>query len=433
MPACRHTSALALLLLSLASFANAEPTPPPNRSLPAPSVPTSKRPDTLPQLIDDALRASPELAAYRANADAASGIRRQAGLWPNPEFTYSTEDRGTASESRSYELAQRLELGGKPGARANVAENDFRLADLTRTKREIEIAARVRAFYYQLGLSELRLSEAETGYEIATRFSMDVERRAAAGKVAPIEATKAKTPTFLGWNDLLLAQQEHEAAQARLASLVGRSVHMGSHTPALPDLRSSPFAISDSLLNGAPNVRLAKAQVDRQRADLELQRRLVWPDLQVRAATKTVLLGNERSNSFYVSVPFPFFDRNQGAIAAATSRLTQAESELSETTRKLQLELAEVCAELNSASRGIELYEQQVVPTAESAFRAARQGYDLGKFPFIDVLDAQRSLIAARSERLAHWNRYIVALEKIEAALGQPMQDLINRNSGRQS
>jgi cobalt-zinc-cadmium efflux system outer membrane protein len=43
---------------------------------------------------------------------------------------------------------------------------------------------------------------------------------------------------------------------------------------------------------------------------------------------------------------------------------------------------------------------EQVMPGAQSAYDAATQGFELGKFNFLDVLDAQRTLFQAQAQYL---------------------------------
>jgi cobalt-zinc-cadmium efflux system outer membrane protein len=44
---------------------------------------------------------------------------------------------------------------------------------------------------------------------------------------------------------------------------------------------------------------------------------------------------------------------------------------------------------------------KDILPGAQSAFDAAVTGFELGKFGFIDVLDAQRTLFQSRAQYLS--------------------------------
>ncbi|MDT4880697.1 hypothetical protein FQZ97_1164740 [compost metagenome] len=44
----------------------------------------------------------------------------------------------------------------------------------------------------------------------------------------------------------------------------------------------------------------------------------------------------------------------------------------------------------------IRAFEQSILPTAQRALESATRGFQMGKFAFLDVLDAQRTLIDSR-------------------------------------
>ncbi len=56
-----------------------------------------------------------------------------------------------------------------------------------------------------------------------------------------------------------------------------------------------------------------------------------------------------------------------------------------------------------TASEEIDSFNKDILPSAKSAVESATRGFEMGKFGFIEVLDAQRTLIGAR-------NQYVAAL-----------------------
>ena len=59
-----------------------------------------------------------------------------------------------------------------------------------------------------------------------------------------------------------------------------------------------------------------------------------------------------------------------------------------------------------------------------NADRAARIGFEYGKFSFLELLDAQRSWLAAQSQALQTQANAYRALAEIESLLGQPLSEL---------
>ncbi|HEX8479534.1 MAG TPA: TolC family protein, partial [Telluria sp.] len=70
------------------------------------------------------------------------------------------------------------------------------------------------------------------------------------------------------------------------------------------------------------------------------------------------------------------------------------------------------------------LYRDEVVPGARSAYDATARGFEFGKFAFLDVLDAQRTLLGARERQLRAQGDARRALADIERLLGVPASTL---------
>jgi cobalt-zinc-cadmium efflux system outer membrane protein len=80
--------------------------------------------------------------------------------------------------------------------------------------------------------------------------------------------------------------------------------------------------------------------------------------------------------------------------------------------------LAELYGNYSNAYGEAVALKTSVLPGAEEAFRFARDGYDAGKFNYLEVLDAQRTLFEARkqlNEVSLDYHRQRATLERIAA------------------
>jgi cobalt-zinc-cadmium efflux system outer membrane protein len=93
-----------------------------------------------------------------------------------------------------------------------------------------------------------------------------------------------------------------------------------------------------------------------------------------------------------LSIPLPLFDRNQGNVLAALRRADKARDELKAVENRLSAEVAEATARLSVAQSELTILRTDILPGALSAYEAASKRFELGKFSFLDVLDAQRTL-----------------------------------------
>jgi cobalt-zinc-cadmium efflux system outer membrane protein len=117
-------------------------------------------------------------------------------------------------------------------------------------------------------------------------------------------------------------------------------------------------------------------------------------------------------------MPLPLFDRNQGNIGAAQERAYQAQDELNAVHIRLKSELSQAHMRLRTARQQFELLRNDMLPSAQSAYEAASKGFELGKFTFLDVLDAQRSLFQARSQYLSALSQANQAAAEIARIVG---------------
>jgi cobalt-zinc-cadmium efflux system outer membrane protein len=68
------------------------------------------------------------------------------------------------------------------------------------------------------------------------------------------------------------------------------------------------------------------------------------------------------------------------------------------------------------------ILRSEILPGAQSAYEAGTQGFELGKFSFLDVLDAQRTLFQAKTQyigALARSHQAAADIERIVGNVGQ--------------
>ncbi|HEY9104866.1 TolC family protein [Chitinimonas sp.] len=376
-------------------------------------------PDRLATLLESARRNAPRVQAAQAALDAAAANLRTAGAWANPEIGYTREDVGTPAPASTVELRQRIELGGKVGRREAIAEAELHKARLALQQAQNEFNASVYRAYYELGLSELRVEEAKASADLAQDFSRLLDKKLAAGRVPPVEAAKASLPAVLAVEERKSAESQHHIAVRRLELLLGQPWPETDH--ALPDTPPAPLPWTSlqARVQQSPALQQAEAEVAIQHAQLAAQQAQAWPDMVVAAGVKRTRNEATSSRQFGVTLEIPLFSRNGAKQASAAARLDQAKAERRSALAAAELALQAGHAELQSLSERVRLYQQVVIPTAEAAFRTAQQGFELGRYGFIDVLDAQRSLLASRAERTVLWQRYIEQQAELERVLGR--------------
>jgi len=395
----------------ISSLAQAQ-TPEPTTSVPADvlvaqaavAAPTSVVPKvaplTLRAAVDTALAQNPQLRAATAELDANDGTVRQAGLLPNPVLGVNQEDLKSGTRVTTVQLSQTLETGGKRAARVELAQRGKDIAALDLIARRADIrAGAIQAFFDALTAQE-RVKVAEESLRIAGSGVEAAVRRVTAGKVSPTEETRARVAASTARIDLRQAQAERSAALRALTGVMGVPEgtidRLDGAVDVLPVAPSAPDIMAR--LPDAPAVRRALLEVQRADAGYILARAKGVPDVTVGVGGRRAQDLGRTQAVFSVSVPLPFFDRNQGAQLEALRRRDAAQATAQAEELRLRSELLQMSDLLQARKDEVEALRREVLPGAQSAYEAAKTGFELGKFSFLDALDAQRTWLQVRSQ-----------------------------------
>jgi cobalt-zinc-cadmium efflux system outer membrane protein len=386
---------------------------------------------TLDAAFDLALHANPDLSAAIFELDAVQASVLQADTLPNPSLELGMEDTRKATRETTLLLSQPIELGGQRAARTRAAERgrDAASADLSAKQADVR-AAVITAFFEVLAAQE-RLQLAHDAAELARRATTVASRRVAAGKVSPVEETKARVAESGVRLERAQAQSELVSARKRLSAMWGSATphfdHVEGRLDTLPDLPE--MATLAQRLNTAPALASARHEVDRRQALAQLERARRIPDVTVTLGVKR---SEEQGRNLAIvgfSVPLPIFDSNRGNVLESLRRTDKARDELSATAIRLDGELTQAWEKLSLSRQEAESLRDDIVPGAQSAYDAATKGFEFGKFGFLDVLDSQRTLLQAKSQYLKALSDAHRAAADIDRILGDASMLPNNRQS----
>jgi cobalt-zinc-cadmium efflux system outer membrane protein len=392
---------------------------------PLPAAAESGKAVTLPKAVETALRDHPRLAGYPLEFQAAGGRSLQASLRPNPELSVDVENAwwdypGTSRSETTYGISQLVELGKRP-SRIRKAETE---KDVLRRDFEIarfDVVAEVKRAFVNFLSAGKKLALNREAHKIATVLATTVTDRVAAGAVSPIEVTRANVMLAVSSADVEKTAREVEAARRELAAAMGEATPSFDFPSGDLDEDLSVPAV-DNIANriaATPDVTRWIAELGRRNAALGAERTLAVPDVTLKGGIRRFRETSENTFVLGFSVPLPLFNRNQGAIREAEAQRAKAAVEMKTTETLLHSLVGQRLAALAAAAREASLLRQEALPGAQSAYDAVSEGYRLGKFRYLDVLDTGKSLIETRLrylEALTAVNLARVDLERLMAA-----------------
>jgi cobalt-zinc-cadmium efflux system outer membrane protein len=387
-------------------------------------MPSASSPLTLDTAIRRAFQSNPGLRAAGRDLDIAAGQRMQAGAIPNPELSYLSEGVKKDARTTTVQINQAIELGGKRGARITLAERERAVASADLANYRSALRADVVTAFFDLLTAQERLLLAQASQELSQKVSGAASRRVIAGKISPVEETRARVAEASTKIELSQAGNDLALAKRRLAATWGSSEPIEGvvEAPAMPTGAHPTTVELLSHLHAAPQIARARSEIDRQTAMVDVERSRRFPDLTVSLGSKRDEQIGQRQTVVGLAIPFPLFDRNQGNLLSALRRTDKARDELLAVENRLSVELAQASLRLNAAASELVILRNEILPGAQSAYEAGTKGFELGKFSFLDVLDAQRTLFQARTQYLRALAESYRAATDIERIIGNVEQ-----------
>lgn len=414
----RRISMLWAVLALAGGHAVAQGTAPP----PPPSDPLPPAALTLAEAIAEALRRHPELAAARRELEAAAAAREQAGVLPNPVLGVELEDTRRETRTTTVLLTQPIELGGKRASRVAAAAVGESLADAQLASRRIEVRAAVTAAFFEALVAGERVRLGEASLQLARSASEAVAKRVGAGRIPPIDDTKARVVEAGVRLELEQARSRQQIGLQRLRAAMGNPGAPADRLEGRLDSLPPPvdFAELDGRLEGSPAIRQARLETERQGTLAVLERARRMPDLSISLGAMRSQEDGRTKAVIGLSMPLPVFDRNDGALREALRREDKAREEAKALVLRARADAFDAHRRQAALRAELDVLRRDVLPGAQAAFEAAATGFQLGKFGYLDVLDAQRTLFDARVRHLqvlAEAHRAVIDLDRL---LGDP-------------
>jgi cobalt-zinc-cadmium efflux system outer membrane protein len=374
-----------------------------------------------------ALRARPELVAAAAEERALEAAERQAALRRNPDLVLSVEDvAGTgAFEDRSEAqttliVFQPIELGGDRPARTAIAAQHRALASFDTEARHLDVLAETATAFVAVLIAQEEVHHAGELVELAERERGAAALRVRAGAALAVEETRARFAVEEARIHHVRGSSNLEAARLRLAMASGDAEPSFVRADGgLMDVSPPPPLVAlVSRLSANPDLARFGAERDERDAALALARARRIPDPLVGAGVRHLAGPNDTAFVFEVAVPFPIFDRQQGAIAEAAERVTKASADRAAAEHATRVSLAAQHARWGAAYEEVVAVRDRLLPSAERALSEMRTAYAAGRVSQLDALAAWRTEFETVDRMLHQLGEYHEARITAERLVG---------------
>lgn len=352
----------------------------------------------------------------------------QAKLWYNPNISYSqelynpyTKEYLNQSDEYAVQVQQLITIAGRHSAFAKlnkigIKQAEYQLADILRSLK-YQLYTDLSDLYSNQQLIKLYENEAasikkliqsaQEQYKLGNMAGNDVIRLQAELQDVIAQEVTSRQAVYTDEKELqtLLVYPEKTYLVAREIQASPVSI------PSYP-------ALLDSAEKNRPDLMLAGEGVTYQQQNIKLQRATAMPDITLGTGYD---LASSASPNFWdvaASMDIPFFNRNQGNIAAAKYQESQAELKDSMALYTVKDEVTSAYCSLYHISNQLNQVNPEYVSDLDNMMNDAIQNYNHHYINLLDFLDQVRTYIDAETNLINLHVQYFNAIHYINYTTG---------------
>ncbi|MFZ5480908.1 MAG: TolC family protein [Myxococcota bacterium] len=351
---------------------------------------------------------------------------------------FETREDGQFASSLTLSLSQALLQGhrlaynlqalrGAKGARS--------VAEASRQARRQRVLADTAEAFWAVRYQQALVAIARQTLDIAKEQRRVAGALVEAGRLAPVEGTRAETAVVQAERALLEATSAAAAADDALLVLVGEApgteLSVVAAAPEVPAISLDGAAVADAVLQGNPDLTALRVELELRRQAVADARHALLPVLSATAsyglqgyeptlAASLAELGTGDFRDWSVGglLSVPLYNRaDRGALLQVEAEATSAEIAVRQLEDSLITAARAQVRTLETAARDVELARLNV-RLAEETLAAETARLQEGRALQKDVSEALKALDAARAEAERAVTTFAVALVELERLKG---------------
>jgi outer membrane protein, multidrug efflux system len=405
----------------------------------------------LEKVVDEALLGNADLTVAVARVDEARALLGEANsfLFPRVDAQVgASRQRISTSTATSFpgvpreysnhratlNVSYELDLFGRVRAGKAAAQADLQATEAARDAVRLALAAQVAKSYFALRSLDEQVDLTRRTVRLRDEALALQRRRFSAGVISEFDLRQLEAETAAVRAQLPPLERDREREEAALSVLLGRtpkevfngSVRVRQAFDEAPEA-AVPSGLPSELLLRRPDLVEAERQLAGANARVAVARSEMFPSISL-----TAFLGSESqalSNLFAGGAPAtwqiaagltqPIFAG--GRLAARTDAAKARERQaLTQYEQAIRAAFGDIRTALVAQARARESYDAESTRAAalNETLRLARLRYNNGVASQLDVLDAERGLLAAQSARIEALRAHRAAVADLFRALG---------------
>lgn len=376
--------------------------------------------DTIPNRIRND---NPSLAAARWKIAEAEGRNLASGRYENPVLSAGIERNDTRQEGRiEVGISQRFPLTDRLSLEKKVTATEIQIASAEVADVERVLIQEARSSLVEILAIRQQLALRRKSIALSEEFATFVSEASRRAELSPLDAGQARLESATLRSDLTRLTAAEAAAVGKLKPLLGMDPTdilnvAGQSLPAPEFKQNAPATMR-------PDYRASLLEAQAARESVALEKARKYDDIEVgvvagyeRTEDAPEGFENEATLGVQVSLPLPFWNKNEGNIAAAEATARRREQEGVALSEQIKNEAQAAFAEMREWAALHENIEEELVPLAEKQTADTENAYRQGLGDLQSFLRAREQRLALSESKIETLRNFQLARIRYEAAL----------------
>ncbi len=386
----------------------------------------------LQDLIQEALKNSPEIHAFASRAQAAQHRIPQAGSLPDPMIMFGYQNDGwerytfgrEPDAQWMFSASQMFPFPGKRSLKQEMARQDAQGATIFHELVKLKTIARIRELYFDLALAHKTVDLIKDRTVLFSRIEDAALARYSSGMGMQQEVLMAQTEKYMLLEKEEMQKQKIQSLEAMLNTTVGRDLNTPLGRPAEHTLSLQVRSLEE-LLNKAydhsPEIRIKQRMVAAAEARVKMAEKEYYPDFTLAASYFTRGGGQFTdmwSLTTTMNIPLYYRTKQRSVVLEAEAMLAEAKGELEAARLMTASAVRDIYSMYMTSERLMNLYKNGLMPKTYQDFESALAGYSTGKTEAMTVISRLKTLIDFETQYWVQVTEHEKASARFEAMTG---------------
>lgn len=380
---------------------------------------------TFGNIPDRIRRDNPDLAAARLRIQEALGRMNQAGRRSNPELEGGISKSGLREGSLEIGISQRFPVTNRLQLEKNISVIELRAAESEIKEVERLLVAEAQSALVEVLAFRQQRDLRKKQQALSAELAGFIKQAADKGEGSPIDAGQAKLEAARHASTIRQLRANEVASTGRLKPLLGMKttdvLNVSGTLPAaaLPQAKVDPTR--------RPDFQAAQLAAKAAAQNVELEKARRYEDVEAgivagleRAEDAPEGLDNEAIIGFRVKLALPFWDKNEGNIAAAKARSERKQKETVALAHNIRHQADASHKEMVEWNKMLKEISDKLLPLAADQAEAAESAYRQGFSDLPAVLRAREQQLELADSRIEALRSFHLARIRFQAAIAKP-------------